>query len=166
MIEAIEICEKVAGRSLQWTYSETNRIGDHKWWISDYSAFATDYPGLVASLRPPRHPRRHLRQQRRAMESGRVVTHPRYPVLGVQITAIERPEAADAVMARPGIGIPLGVSALAVHGVMEGVFDPEVQYRLNDLEMVVADGQPVRWALQWLHGVGLAGAGLWTRPDE
>jgi N-acetylglucosaminyldiphosphoundecaprenol N-acetyl-beta-D-mannosaminyltransferase len=89
------------------------------------------------------------------VESGCVVTHQRYPVLGVQITAIERPEAANAVMAAARDGIPLGVSALAVHGVMEGVFDPELQYRLNDLEMVVADGQPVRWALRWLHGVGL-----------
>jgi CDP-paratose 2-epimerase len=44
MIEAIEMCEKVANRSLDWTYSETNRIGDHKWWVSDYSAFAADYP--------------------------------------------------------------------------------------------------------------------------
>ena len=44
MIEAIEMCEKVANRSLDWTYSETNRIGDHMWWVSDYSAFAADYP--------------------------------------------------------------------------------------------------------------------------
>jgi UDP-N-acetyl-D-mannosaminuronic acid transferase (WecB/TagA/CpsF family) len=83
------------------------------------------------------------------------VTHERYPVLGVQITAIERHEAASVVLAAARDGVPLGVSALAVHGVMEGVFDPELQFRLNDLEMVVADGQPVRWALRWLHGVGL-----------
>lgn len=83
------------------------------------------------------------------------MTHQRYPVLGVQITAIERQEAANVVLAAARDGIPLGVSALAVHGVMEGVFDPELQFRLNDLEMVVADGQPVRWALRWLHGVGL-----------
>jgi N-acetylglucosaminyldiphosphoundecaprenol N-acetyl-beta-D-mannosaminyltransferase len=85
-----------------------------------------------------------------------LVTHPRYPILGVQITAIERPAAAATVIEAARNRSPLGVSALAVHGVMEGVFDPEVQYRLNDLEMVVADGQPVRWALRWLHGVDLA----------
>ncbi|MGZ5385534.1 MAG: NAD-dependent epimerase/dehydratase family protein, partial [Acidimicrobiia bacterium] len=45
MIEAIDMCEKVAQRTLQWEYSETNRIGDHKWWVSDYSSFAADYPG-------------------------------------------------------------------------------------------------------------------------
>ena len=34
----------------------------------------------------------------------------------------------------------LGVSALAVHGLMEGAFDPEHRYRLNSLHLVVPDG--------------------------
>ena len=84
------------------------------------------------------------------------MTFPRYPVLGVQVTAVERQEAAEAVMAAARASIPFGVSALAVHGVMEGVLDPEIQYRLNDLEMVLPDGQPVRWGLRWIHGVGLS----------
>jgi exopolysaccharide biosynthesis WecB/TagA/CpsF family protein len=84
------------------------------------------------------------------------VTYERYPVLGVNITAIERAQAAATVIEAARAREPLGVSALAVHGVMEGVFDPEYQYRLNNLEMVVADGQPVRWALSWLHGVELS----------
>src|SRR3712207_8315936 len=29
---------------LEWTYSEQNRIGDHRWWISDLSAFERDHP--------------------------------------------------------------------------------------------------------------------------
>ena len=44
MLEAIEICEKIAGRKLQWTYCEDNRVGDHIWWIGDLSAFQNDYP--------------------------------------------------------------------------------------------------------------------------
>lgn len=47
---------------------------------------------------------------------------------------------------------PLGVSALAVHGVMTGALDPEHKFRLNRLDLVVPDGQPVRWALRLLHG--------------
>src|SRR5258708_28174518 len=38
---------------------------------------------------------------------------------------------------------------------MSGVLNREHYYRLNNLELVVADGQPVRWALNLLHGVGL-----------
>lgn len=44
MLEAIEICQEVSGRELNWTYSEDNRIGDHVWWISDNGKFAAHYP--------------------------------------------------------------------------------------------------------------------------
>ena len=44
MLEAIEVCERVAGRELEWTLSDENRIGDHRWWISDVSDFEADYP--------------------------------------------------------------------------------------------------------------------------
>ena len=44
MIEAISIAQEKAGRELQWTYEEDNRIGDHMWWISDLSRFRSHYP--------------------------------------------------------------------------------------------------------------------------
>ncbi len=44
MIEAIELCEAAAGRRLQWTYTEDNRIGDHIWYISDTSKFQAHFP--------------------------------------------------------------------------------------------------------------------------
>ena len=49
----------------------------------------------------------------------------------------------------------LTVSCSAVHSVMEGALDPEHRRRLNDLDLVLPDGQPVRWALGWRHGVKL-----------
>ena len=45
MVEAIEICEEICQRPLNWTYAEANRIGDHIWWISDNSRFSSHYPG-------------------------------------------------------------------------------------------------------------------------
>jgi CDP-paratose 2-epimerase len=45
MLEAIELCQSIAGRELQWTLSEQNRVGDHRWWISDVRPFVADYPG-------------------------------------------------------------------------------------------------------------------------
>ncbi len=80
----------------------------------------------------------------------------RHSVLGVGIHAIERAEAGRRIIDAAASSEPFGVSALAVHGVMEAVADPGLQFRLNDLELVVADGQPVRWALRWLHGIRLA----------
>ena len=31
MLEAIDLCEKISGCRLTWTYEETNWIGDHIW---------------------------------------------------------------------------------------------------------------------------------------
>ena len=44
MLEAIEACERIAGRELNWELSDDARIGDHRWWISDLSQFQADYP--------------------------------------------------------------------------------------------------------------------------
>ena len=44
MLEAIELCQRVCGRELDWTLDEHNRVGDHRWWISDLRPFAADYP--------------------------------------------------------------------------------------------------------------------------
>ncbi|TDI72095.1 MAG: NAD-dependent epimerase/dehydratase family protein [Bacteroidetes bacterium] len=44
MVEAIEMCEQITGGKMNYEYSETNRIGDHIWWISDVSKFKAHYP--------------------------------------------------------------------------------------------------------------------------
>jgi CDP-paratose 2-epimerase len=44
MLEAIEMCEQISGKELNWTYEETNRIGDHIWWISDVRRFQAHFP--------------------------------------------------------------------------------------------------------------------------
>ncbi len=80
---------------------------------------------------------------------------PRWNVLGIRMAALECAEATDVVIEAAAAGRPLTVSALAVHGVMTGVRDPVHQYRLNDLDLLLPDGQPIRWALGWLHGVRL-----------
>lgn len=45
MLEAIAMCEEITGNKLSFSYSETNRIGDHIWYISDVSRFQSHYPG-------------------------------------------------------------------------------------------------------------------------
>jgi CDP-paratose 2-epimerase len=34
---------------MDWELSEEERIGDHKWWISDMEEFRRDYPGWELS---------------------------------------------------------------------------------------------------------------------
>jgi len=48
-----------------------------------------------------------------------------------------------------------GVSALAVHGLIESVKDQLFQQQVSKLHMVVPDGQPVRWALNSFYNVKL-----------
>jgi CDP-paratose 2-epimerase len=44
MLEAIEACERIAGRRLEWRLSDEARVGDHRWWISDLAELQADYP--------------------------------------------------------------------------------------------------------------------------
>lgn len=44
MVEAIKKCEDISGCKMKTQYVETNRIGDHIWWISDVSKFKNHFP--------------------------------------------------------------------------------------------------------------------------
>lgn len=44
MLEAIQISEEIAGKKLNFTLSDENRIGDHIWWISNVNKFKEHYP--------------------------------------------------------------------------------------------------------------------------
>lgn len=80
----------------------------------------------------------------------------RHPVLGVRIDAVDYEAAVARIVAAARERRALAVTALAVHGVMTGVDDPTQRHRLNAFDLVVPDGQPVRWALNLLHRTRLA----------
>jgi len=79
----------------------------------------------------------------------------KFNLLGVKINAVDYEAATAKIVDAAKNRKPLGVSALAVHGVMTGVMDDVHRHRLNSLELIVPDGQPVRWALNWIHKTGL-----------
>src|ERR1043166_4415623 len=76
-------------------------------------------------------------------------------LLGVLVDGVDEAFATAQIIEAARQRRIFSVSAIAVHGVMEGVLDPAHLYRLNHLDLVVADGQPVRWALNIMHSVGL-----------
>lgn len=47
MLEAIQLCQEIAGKELDYSLSEQNRAGDHRWYISDLSDFKADYPDFA-----------------------------------------------------------------------------------------------------------------------
>ncbi|MFT4866900.1 MAG: N-acetylglucosaminyldiphosphoundecaprenol N-acetyl-beta-D-mannosaminyltransferase [Ilumatobacter sp.] len=76
-------------------------------------------------------------------------------ILGVKIDAVDYEAAVARIIDAAKAKQPYGVSALAVHGVMTGVDDAQHLARLNALDLVTPDGQPVRWAMNRLHGTEL-----------
>jgi exopolysaccharide biosynthesis WecB/TagA/CpsF family protein len=76
-------------------------------------------------------------------------------VLGVLVDATSYDKATEAVLGAARDSRPFALTALAVHGVMTGVQDRAHGARLNSFDLVTPDGQPVRWALNTLHGAGL-----------
>ncbi|WP_445250412.1 WecB/TagA/CpsF family glycosyltransferase [Microcoleus sp. OTE_8_concoct_300] len=72
-------------------------------------------------------------------------------VLGILVNAVNYEAAVSKILAAASAGKPMSVSALAVHGVMTGVLDSTHRYRLNHIDLVLPDGQPVRWALNLLY---------------
>jgi CDP-paratose 2-epimerase len=44
VLEAIALCEEIAGCEMDYVLSDQARTGDHRWWISDLGAFEADYP--------------------------------------------------------------------------------------------------------------------------
>ena len=54
VLEAITLCEEIAGRPMAIRASDDNRIGDHIWWISDTGKFQRHYPEWRLTYDVPR----------------------------------------------------------------------------------------------------------------
>ncbi len=79
----------------------------------------------------------------------------RVDLFGVAVTISDYDHAVAAVMDAARARRSFGLSALAVHGLMEAESDADFRRQVNSLSMTVPDGQPVRWALNRLHGASL-----------
>jgi N-acetylglucosaminyldiphosphoundecaprenol N-acetyl-beta-D-mannosaminyltransferase len=76
---------------------------------------------------------------------------PKFNILGVQVSSTNYAElTADIIRAalekRPAI-----VSCHAVHAIVTASEDDTLREQVNTFESITPDGQPVRWALNWLH---------------
>jgi len=76
-------------------------------------------------------------------------------VLGVHVDALDLDCAVDRIAQFARQQRPMSVTALAVHGLIVATQDPDLRAALNDFDLVLPDGQPVRWALDLLHRLDL-----------
>jgi exopolysaccharide biosynthesis WecB/TagA/CpsF family protein len=79
----------------------------------------------------------------------------KHDVLGVQVAATTYEETVDLVVQAVREGIAAIVSLHAVHAVVTASGDPGLREKVNAFQVVAPDGQPVRWALNWLYGARL-----------
>lgn len=77
------------------------------------------------------------------------------PVLGVDVNVIDYEAAVKRIANAAKERRPFIVTAQPVHGIMTGARDGAHRYRLNSFDLLVPDGQPVRWAMNLLHRAGL-----------
>ena len=76
-------------------------------------------------------------------------------IFGVQCTPTSYAEATEAIVRAGDENQPGVVSCHAVHALITASGDPELRRMVNTFDMVTPDGQPVRWALNLLHGTHL-----------
>ena len=79
----------------------------------------------------------------------------KHNVLGILIDAVDYDAATEFVFLAAREKRDCAISALAVHGLMSGAVNREHKFRLNHFDLLVQDGQPVRWALNLLYKVEL-----------
>jgi exopolysaccharide biosynthesis WecB/TagA/CpsF family protein len=76
-------------------------------------------------------------------------------VLGVKVDVTDYASAVWRIVAAAKAEHPFSVTALPVHGIMTGALDEAHRFRLNSFDLLLPDGQPVRWALNLIYDVGL-----------
>jgi exopolysaccharide biosynthesis WecB/TagA/CpsF family protein len=97
-----------------------------------------------------------LEPRESASESTPPVAWPaKYDLFGVRVAAGNYDQVVDVVAQAAKKRQPAIVSLHAVHAIVESISDPALLVKVNRFDAVLPDGQPVRWALNHLHGVGL-----------
>lgn len=76
---------------------------------------------------------------------------PKFDVFGVHVSSTDYAELTTVVIDAARHKRPTVVSCHAVHSIVTANEDAELREQVNSFESVTPDGQPVRWALNWLH---------------
>ena len=87
--------------------------------------------------------------------SSQIAWPAKYDLFGVRVAACDYDEIVDVVAQAAKERLAGVVSLHAVHAIVESIRDPELLAKVNRFDAVLPDGQPVRWALNQLYGVGL-----------
>lgn len=79
----------------------------------------------------------------------------KFDLFGVGVSAVDYEAALQWVIEAAREGRSACVDHMPVHGLMTATADPAFAADIGRFDIVAPDGQPVRWALNHFHGVGL-----------
>jgi N-acetylglucosaminyldiphosphoundecaprenol N-acetyl-beta-D-mannosaminyltransferase len=79
----------------------------------------------------------------------------KFDVLGIGVSPTNYHEASSVIVGAAKRGLRGVVSCHAVHSIITAAGDPALRNKVNTFDMITPDGQPVRWALNLLHGLKL-----------
>lgn len=82
-------------------------------------------------------------------------TLPTYNLLGINYTASDYENITKAIIDHASQRQSIGLSALAVHGLIESYDKPVLQQLIQSIHYVVPDGQPIKWCLNYFHQTNL-----------
>ena len=81
---------------------------------------------------------------------------PKADVFGVRVSCVEYDAAVSCIVDAAGRHLPSVVACHAVHAIVTAGSDQSLREMVNRFSMITPDGQPVRWALNVLHGAQLS----------
>lgn len=79
----------------------------------------------------------------------------KYDLFGVHYTATNYDEIVDQIIYNAINHKSFGLSALAVHGLIESYNNPKLLKLVNQIPLIVPDGQPIKWALNYFFNTKL-----------
>lgn len=82
-------------------------------------------------------------------------TLPKFELLGINFTASDYENITKAIINHASQHQSIGLSALAVHGLIEAYENPVLHKLIHTIHYVVPDGQPIKWCLNYFHQANL-----------
>lgn len=76
-------------------------------------------------------------------------------LFGVFYTTTDYKGATEIIIEKASKNISYGVSALAVHGLITAYKETSIRTLVNKIDLIVPDGQPIRWAMNSFYRAGL-----------
>ena len=76
-------------------------------------------------------------------------------ILGIDYSVTDYEQASDYIINAAKKQKSFAVSALAVHGLISSIIDKKLYEKIKKIHMIVPDGQPIKWALNYFYQLNL-----------